>query len=183
MVFYCHLFALFIWVRVASSTRAQSRAQSRGTRTLVRRDTSDSFSRSETSRLRLNIVFSVNQPHKASNDGFVIRKSRCHRAGAPSLMVVRSAILNSRLWRVAGDVVRLGTMARQWRIIYMNIWWRRATAATIVSLVLFAAVDSAVWSKECIEDGIGGNIEYHCQQRWHALRNKKILPPPFRRLI
>ena len=37
MVLYCHLFAPFTWVRVASSTRAQSR----GTRTLVRRDTSD----------------------------------------------------------------------------------------------------------------------------------------------
>ena len=31
----------FSWIKVASSTRAQSRAQSRGTRTLVRRDTSD----------------------------------------------------------------------------------------------------------------------------------------------
>ena len=38
---YCHSFAPFLWVRVAISTRAQSRAQSRGTRTLVRRDTSD----------------------------------------------------------------------------------------------------------------------------------------------
>ena len=37
MALYCHLFAPFTWVRVANSTRAQSR----GTRTLVRRDTSD----------------------------------------------------------------------------------------------------------------------------------------------
>ena len=41
MAFYYHLFTPFTWVRVTSSTRAQSRAQSRGTRTLVRRDTSD----------------------------------------------------------------------------------------------------------------------------------------------
>ena len=42
MAFYCHLFTSFIWVRVASSSRAQSRGESRGTRTLVRHDTSDS---------------------------------------------------------------------------------------------------------------------------------------------
>ena len=39
MAFYCHSFASFTWVRVASSTHAQSR----GTRTLVRCDTSNSF--------------------------------------------------------------------------------------------------------------------------------------------
>ena len=33
----------FSWIRVANSTRAQSRDQSRGTRTLIRRDTSDSY--------------------------------------------------------------------------------------------------------------------------------------------
>ena len=41
MAFYCHSFTPFTWVRVANSTRAQSRGQSRGTRTLVWRDTSD----------------------------------------------------------------------------------------------------------------------------------------------
>ena len=39
MAFYYHLFTLFIWVSVVSSTRAQSR----GTRTLVQCDTSDRF--------------------------------------------------------------------------------------------------------------------------------------------
>ena len=79
MAFYCHLFAPFTWVRVASSTRAQSRAQSRGTRTLVRRDTSDTYP----DRLQLTLIDQLAYPDNPGHPwaSCAGREQGCHNYG------------------------------------------------------------------------------------------------------
>ena len=64
----------------------------------------NSFSCSKTLWLPLNTVFYFNQSSKALNDTFVIRKSRCHMAGAPFIRPLRSALPTARLWRVPGAI-------------------------------------------------------------------------------